>query len=156
MIACWPAGIPQDKRGSFVRQHAALPDFMATALDLSGAKYPEKVPMHDGRSLLPLLQGSDAPIHPEPLYWEHEGNAAVRHGRWKLVREYNKPWELYDISADRTELQDLSGVRQDVRTEMEQMWTAWARETGVAFPQRFNMYEFLRKRRQQRQKNGKQ
>ena len=42
------------------------------------------------------------------MFWEHEGNAAVRIGRWKLVRDYPRPWELYDMEADRTELHDLA------------------------------------------------
>ena len=42
------------------------------------------------------------------MFWEHEGNAAVRIGKWKLVRNYPRPWELYDMDADRTELHDLA------------------------------------------------
>lgn len=146
MIANWPAGIPRGDSGGFVRRLAYLPDFMATCLELSGGEYPDDVPPCEGRSLLPLLTGSDAPIHAEPVCWEHEGNAAVRHGKWKLVREYKKPWELYDLEADRTELNDLAATNADKRDELIAVWESWAREKGVAFPERFNMYEFLNRK----------
>ena len=60
----------------------------------------------EGRSLVPAFDNQ--PIERDALYWEHEGNAAVRVGDWKLVRMgRNGPWELYDLKADRTELHDL-------------------------------------------------
>ncbi len=71
----------------------------------------------------------------------------MRWGKYKLGREYKKPWELYDIASDRTELRDLSGVDQARRNEMVKMWETWATENQVAFPERFNMYEFLRNKR---------
>jgi arylsulfatase len=147
MIASWPAGIPKRDAGKFVRQVAYLPDFMATCIELSGASYPRNVPACEGASILPLLQGTEAPIHVDPIYWEHEGNAAVRWGQWKLVREYKKPWELFDIQQDRTEMRDLSHAQSAKRDEMIAMWEKWATENQVAFPERFNMYEFLRQKK---------
>lgn len=146
MIASWPAGIPAEKRGSFVRQSAYLPDFMATCIDLAGANYPQDVPACQGSSITPLLKGSDQPVHSSPIFWEHEGNAAMRWGSWKLVREYEKPWELYNIAEDRTELHDLSETEVAKRDEMIRQWEAWASQNQVAYPKRFNMYEFLRKK----------
>ncbi|TWT75423.1 arylsulfatase [Allorhodopirellula solitaria] len=143
MIVDWPNGIPASQRGSMVRQTAYLQDIMATVIDLAGAEYPEGLPEAKGKSMLPLLAGRDAPIHTEPLFWEHEGNAAVRWQDWKLVREYKKPWELYNLANDRTELHDLSAEKPDLRSEMIGKWEGWATETGVAFPERFNMYEHL-------------
>ncbi len=143
MIACWPAGIPSNNSGGFVRQTAYLPDFMATCLELAGAAYPDDKPPYVGKSLVPLLQGENKPIHTEPMFWEHEGNAAMRLGKWKLVREYKKPWELYNIDKDRTEMKNLASKRAAKRDEMVAAWEAWATETRVAYPERFNMYEFL-------------
>ncbi|MCP3696882.1 MAG: sulfatase-like hydrolase/transferase, partial [Planctomycetaceae bacterium] len=108
MIASWPKGIPRTAEGSFVREFAYLPDFMATFLDLSGATYPKDVPACEGVSMAQVLAGKGGPIHREPIFWEHEGNAGVRSGKWKLVREYNKPWELYDLAQDRTEMNNLA------------------------------------------------
>jgi arylsulfatase len=146
MIACWPAGIPDRLNGSFVRQYAYLPDFMATCVELAGAEYPNSVPSCEGVSIVPLLGGSQDPIHTAPIFWEHEGNAAVRGGKWKLVREYQKPWELYDIDADRAEMHDLSTSKPEKKAELIALWTDWARQNEVAFPKRFNMYEFLNNR----------
>ena len=62
----------------------------------------------EGRSLVPAF--ANQPIERDALYWEHEGNAAVRVGDWKLVRlgrdpktGLERPWELYNLKADRTE-----------------------------------------------------
>jgi arylsulfatase len=112
-------------------------------------EYPTNIPTCAGTSIVPLLQGSRLPVHVDPIYWEHEGNAAVRWGRWKLVREYEKPWELYDIEADRTELNDLSKTHAAKKDEIVKLWETWAREHDVAFPKRFNMYEFLRNKAKQ-------
>ncbi len=144
MIASWPAGIAKGDAGKFVRQVAYLPDFMATCIELSGASYPQSIPPCEGSSILPLLKGTQTPIHVDPIYWEHEGNAAVRWAEWKLVREYKKPWELYNIQQDRAEMNDLSHVHSVKRDEMIAMWEKWATKNQVAFPERFNMYEFLK------------
>ncbi|TWT54901.1 Arylsulfatase [Rubripirellula amarantea] len=143
MIAHWPSGIAQSQQGKLVHQRAYLQDFMTTVIDLSGGSYPKDVPPCKGVSILPLLAGSEDNVHTEPMFWEHEGNAAARIGQWKLVREYEKPWELYDIAVDRTESNDLATQQTEVRDDLIRQWEAWATETGVAFPQRFNMYEFL-------------
>lgn len=155
MIVSWPEKIASELQGKFVRQVAHLPDFMATCLELSGAKYPRNIPSHHGKTLLPLLSGSQKPIHEEPLYFEHEGNASMRWGNWKLVREYRKPWELYDIANDRTEMNDLATTEQQRRDKMIGMWEAWATQHEVAFPERFNMYEHINKQRKKKQKRSK-
>ena len=159
MIAHWPAGIAKKDKGSFVRQTGYLPDFMATCLELSGAKYPSDKPACEGASLVSLLKGKNEPIHVEPIYWEHEGNAAMRWGDWKLVKEYKKPWELYNIASDRTEMNNLAQSHSDKKNEMLAKWESWARKNEVAYPVRFNMYEYLRKKKspkKNQQKNKKQ
>ncbi len=155
MIAHWPAGISKNDNGSFVRQTGYLPDFMATCVELSGATYPANKPACEGESLVPLLKGNNSPIHVDPIYWEHEGNAAMRWGDWKLVMEYKKPWELYNMASDRTEMNDLANSNPAKRDEMLAMWESWAKTNEVAYPERFNMYEYIRQKYQPGKKKPK-
>jgi arylsulfatase len=131
-VVRWPAG--GLAQGSVVRAPCQLTDVMPTILEATGAAYPVRYHDRDiapceGRSLLPALRGRSSPDG--ALYWEHTGNAAIRSGRWKLVRDYPKPWELYDIERDRTELRDLAGVHPDVVRELSERWQAWADRIGV-------------------------
>jgi arylsulfatase len=68
---------------------------------------------------------------PRTLFWEHTGNCALRQGRWKLVREYPHPWELYDMTTDRTELVDVSGAHPELVRSLRAQWREWADRVGV-------------------------
>ena len=65
------------------------------------------------------------------MFWEHEGNSAVRMGQWKLVREQGFDWELFDMIEDRTELTDLSAANVGLVREMSGMYESWATRCGV-------------------------
>ena len=67
-----------------------------------------------------------------PMFWEHEGHRAVRLGRWKLVSEYGRPWELYDVEVDRTELHDLSSSDPETVAYLSDLYREWAERCGVA------------------------
>ncbi|MBC5764657.1 arylsulfatase [Ramlibacter albus] len=132
LIAHWPNGIRE--RNAVRHTPGYLPDIMATILDVTGTKYPEqwqgnKVEPLEGHSLLPVLQ-KELPQRP-PMFWEHEGNAAVRIGNWKLVRKYPDPWELYDLEQDRTELNDVAAQHPDRVKDMLAQYQAWAARCGV-------------------------
>ncbi|SEE97538.1 arylsulfatase [Ruania alba] len=130
-IAHWPAG---ELRVGIDHDPHFLPDVLATVLEATGAEYPRTYP---GRDLLPLegvsmlesWRGEPAPER--PLCFEHEGNAALRHGRWKLVRKYGGDWELYDLIRDRTEVNDLAGAHPDRVEQMARTWQEWADRCGV-------------------------
>lgn len=86
------------------------------------------VRLDDGNTLI----GTGNTIAREALYWEHEGNRAIRVGDWKLVASHGQPWELYDVSRDRSEQHDLSGEQPERVSRMAAMWEAYAARTGVA------------------------
>ena len=123
------------RRGGGLRHHPGqLPDIMATILDVTGAAYPREhdghaIPPCEGESLVPSFTADDT--ERGPLFWEHEGNAAVRVGKWKLVRNYPGPWELYDLEADRTEMHDLAAQHPERVREMSAQYAAWAERCGV-------------------------
>jgi len=133
LVAHWPKGISAKLRGKFEHQPAHLIDLMATCVDLAKADYPKEVkgqkivPMQ-GVSLKPTFSGK-AIKREDPIYWEHEGNRAIRIGKWKLVAKgANGAWELYDLDADRSELNDLSEKHPQRAKEMADQWEAWAIE----------------------------
>lgn len=132
LIMHWPKKI-RDK-GALRHSPGQLPDIMASILEVANVKYPESYKGHEifpleGKSLIPLID-KDKPDRGS-LYWEHEGNAAIRKDQWKLVKAYPGPWELYDMNKDRTELNDLSGHYPEKVKEMVKEYEAWAERCGV-------------------------
>ncbi|MYC15447.1 MAG: arylsulfatase [Gemmatimonadetes bacterium] len=131
-IVHWPAHVTD--HGTLREQPGQLTDVMATCLDIAGAEYPET---YNGHEILPLEGASLTPIFDnqdngkEYLIWEHEGNGAVRKGKWKLVKRYPGDWELYDIEADRSELGDLANDNPDVVSELSAIYDAWAERCGI-------------------------
>jgi arylsulfatase len=83
----------------------------------------------EGRSLVAAFAGR--PLGRDALYWEHEGNRAVRAGKWKLVALHDQPWELHDLEADRTELHDLASQEPQKVQALSAKWEEWARRTNV-------------------------
>ena len=67
----------------------------------------------------------------QPIFWEHEGNKAVRDGKWKLVQRHKQPWQLFNMDADRTEQRDLIKEQPELAKKMEAQWTTWADRTFV-------------------------
>ncbi|HEY3861535.1 MAG TPA: arylsulfatase [Verrucomicrobiae bacterium] len=134
-IVHWPAMIHAG--GSLTGQIGHITDVMATCLDVAGADYPKTfkgraiLPV-EGRSLIPIFQGGTREAR--PLFWEHEGNRAVRLGQWKLVSRYPNPWELYDTEADRTELTNLARAHRPQAERMAAMYDDWAKRCGVVPP----------------------
>jgi arylsulfatase A-like enzyme len=128
---------------------AHLIDIMATAVDLAGATYPAEYRGHailplEGVRLRPAFEAADSfngepqatprsPLlkRPQPIFWEHEGNKAVREGKWKLVQRHKQPWQLFDMEADRTEQHDLIREQPEIASRLEKAWVAWAERTFV-------------------------
>jgi arylsulfatase len=137
-IAHWPKGISEPGR-ICSDQTFHLIDIMPTLCDVAGAVYPEErsgrrtTPVQ-GRSMVPWLTDSGKAEEARTLYWQHEVNAAIRQGNWKLVTsDDRKPdrWELYDLTEDRSESDDLSGGHPQRVEQMKDQWQEWAENSDV-------------------------
>ena len=83
----------------------------------------------EGESLLPVFAKDSSKTR--TLFWEHEGNRAVRQGDFKLVAKHNTPWELYDMAKDRSELRDLSKAMPQKAAALRKLYKDWARRVGA-------------------------
>jgi arylsulfatase len=141
LIVHWPAGFAS--RGEDRDRPGQLMDIMATCIELSGADYPASL---NGKEIYPCAGKSlvgtfrkDDPDDERPLFWEHEGNRAVRSGKWKLVHKAEgkkrdiapADWELYDMANDRTETNDLSEKYPEKVEQLAAMWDRFAVENNV-------------------------
>jgi arylsulfatase len=126
-IAHWPAGGLTG--GHVVHTPFQLTDVLPTILECTSADYrPDVLPL-EGRSMLPALHCD--PAGEATLFWEHIGNAAIRRGPWKLVREYPGPWELYNMKTDRSELSDVAASHPELVAELADEYEQWAQRVGV-------------------------
>jgi arylsulfatase A-like enzyme len=133
LIAHWPAGIKT--RGQWREQPGHLIDVMATLVDIAGATYPQEragvavLPM-EGISLRPAF--TNKPLaRKAPLFFEHDGSRAVRDEGWKLVSTRGGEWELYNLWADRTELNNIAAKHPEVVKGLAAQWDEWAQRTHV-------------------------
>lgn len=133
LIAHWPAAIT--KRNTINSSPGHLIDLMATCVDVAGAQYPatfagNKITPLEGLSLRPAWEKGKRAGHGE-IFWEHEGNRAVRQGKWKLVAKHAEPWELYDLAADRSELNNLATAQPAKAAELQAKYEAYAKRSLV-------------------------
>ncbi|MFQ5732382.1 MAG: arylsulfatase [Planctomycetaceae bacterium] len=126
LIVHWPKGI--EARGTLRRNVGHVIDIVPTILDVAGGKPLRSwkgipVPKAPGKSLVPAF-AKDNSVTRGSLWWWHEGNRAIRIGDWKLVSADNgKTWELFDLSKDRAETNDLSAKHPDKVRRLKQAWT---------------------------------
>jgi arylsulfatase len=135
LIAHWPKGISHDRKGKLESRPSHLIDLMATCVDVTGATYPTDFEAHtiepmQGSSFASSFTNQDS-VRSHPIFWEHEGNRAVRVGNWKLVSKHSGDWELYEMVSDRTEMTNLASEQPHRVAEMSSLWNEWAQRVGV-------------------------
>ena len=139
LIVHWPAGIDSGRSGTITHQPAHLIDMMPTFTEVADARYPTRHADHtiqpmEGVSLIPAINGGKLKRE-NPLGFEHHGNLALREGKWKIVSAYRAKqpvdWELYDMQADRTELNNLAERHPEKTQELADRWQDWADRVGV-------------------------
>ena len=137
----WPNRI--QPRSDWYREPAQLIDIVPTILAATQTEYPEEfhgnnIPKLDGISLLPCGEGKSLD-RSGSIFIEHENNAFVRDGSWKLVGRGVTPasglkaekWELYNIDDDRSELHDVASTHPEKVADYSEQWQRWAERVGV-------------------------
>ncbi len=115
MIISWPHHFPENRTSNVLTY---FPDFMPTLAEITGAKATQNI---DGISLYKILQGKNQHTQKRFLYWEFPNNSqAVRWGKWKAIRTApDKALELYDLSKDISEKDDVSSKNAKIVTMIE-------------------------------------
>jgi arylsulfatase A-like enzyme len=135
----WPAAQRRGISGVF----STAMDIAPTLLDIAGVSHP--APAYGGREILPMRGGSLRPwlegeierVHPEGVStgWELFGRRALRQGNWKAVYVPDEDgvsrWQLYDLSQDRGEIEDLAGRHPQKLDELLILWRAYVEDNGV-------------------------
>jgi arylsulfatase A-like enzyme len=130
-IVHWPGAI---RRAGLRHEPGQVTDIMATCLEVAGAVYPRefngnRIQPLEGRSLASVFRGRR--LESRPLFWEHEGNRAVRKGQWKLVSKSPQGWELYDLSKDRSETKDMALMKPEIHASLAELYDSWQARVGV-------------------------
>ena len=126
LIVRWPRGIAT--RGELRTAPSHVIDLVPTLLEAAGAA---PVPALHGRSLAPAF-ATDAAIPRESLWWQHEGNRALRAGDWNIVAAgKDSPWELYDLSTDRSETKNLAAEMPEKVRDLAAQWSLQTEENNA-------------------------
>ncbi len=139
LIVHWPEKLAKTEN-NINRGVAHVIDIMPTCLELAGVNYPDSINGQktlklDGKSLVPLLLNKTESIH-DTLYWEHQGGRAIRIGEWKMSSLPRQNWQLFHISGDHTEMNDLAAQYPDKVASMNEAWEKWAKSLNIKIRQK--------------------
>ncbi|MDZ7724967.1 MAG: arylsulfatase [candidate division KSB1 bacterium] len=138
LILHWPQRF--EANGEIIPQIGHVIDIMPTLLEITNTPYPREwngVPIHPlpGKS---LVANFDSEVFERgPIFFEHTANRAVRDGNWKLVSKkvheppYVGEWELYNLSRDRSETENLADQYPEKVENLAALWDQWAKEHDV-------------------------
>ncbi len=143
LIIHWPEGIEESQNGQLRNQFANVSDIAPTIYELLGITPPdtykgiEQLPV-TGHSFAHLLNNSEAESNNKVQYFEMAGSRAIIAEGWKAVTRHiqgtdydEEPWELYDLSSDWSECNDLAESNQSKLKELQQLWWDEAHKHGV-------------------------
>ena len=119
----WKGEIPS---GQVYEKPVTSFDIFATAAaNSAGVTAPRQV---EGVDLIPYLTGKNNGVPHETLFWRQGGKTALRHGDWKLVRMGKRlvagqaNWELYDLSEDLSEENNLAASQPERLAKLIEIW----------------------------------
>lgn len=137
-------GLTQAANGGMTHNFTTVMDILPTCLELAGVQHPGKVfrgrevAAVRGKSWVPFLSGEAKAVHDtrnDATGWELFGLRGIRRGDYKAVwmpppRGAGK-WELYNLSKDPGEIDDLADTEKDVMERLMQDWEKYFAETGM-------------------------
>ncbi len=131
-IAWYPGHFPA---GEINHSVAHIVDVMPTLIELASTEYPtffngNKIKLKQGQSLVSAIVDKNI-ISERTLYFEHLGKCGVIEGDWKIVRNWKQSWELYNLTNDRSETNNLSENYPDKLSDLVKKYEVWAVENKV-------------------------
>jgi arylsulfatase len=122
-------------------------DIVPTLLELAGVEHPDVYNGHDiepvqGKSWVNMLNGNTrSPRNQDDwLGWELFGNRAIRRGEWKISWHYEPfgtwDWQLFNLTDDPGEQNDLSDTFPEKRGELIVLWDEYVKKNGVIIGER--------------------
>lgn len=138
LIVRWP-GVA--KAGSTCETPVVLTDLVPTILEAAGVDQVKTVGPLDGTSIVKLFRDESLPAR--ALHWHfpnytNQGGrpaGAIREGDWKLVEQYEDgSVELYNISQDIGETQNLKGSEPERAADLRRKLQAWRASVGAHMP----------------------
>lgn len=138
-IVKWPAKVAAGRRET---TRTVSVDLVPTWLRMAGIEAPATTTL-DGEDLLPLLTAGIRPA-PRPIFFHHPHYthaagpfSSVIFDDWKLIRFYNDTSgtdQLFDMSADPYEMNDLATLRPERTTELREVLDQWLDDTDAELP----------------------
>lgn len=140
LIVYYPKGI-KDK-GAIRSQYVHAVDITPTVYELAGVELPKQI---KGVKQMPLQGKSFATSFNSPeakgkktQYYENNGQRAIYHDGWKAIARHTKGqsyendvWELYNLSEDPTETNNLAAQHPDKLKELQEFWDSEAEHYSV-------------------------